>query len=111
MQKPLKRIINSLQLAASHVLVSLSTSEKRPRAKAASSDIVVRSPRLAAIGVATLSGLMLNRRDSTTTHTITEPVKSSAIEKSVERCCQAKRTNRHMNCESNLNQPTEMTGQ
>ena len=35
---------------------------------------VVRSPRLAAMGVATLSGLMLYLRDSTITPIITDPV-------------------------------------
>lgn len=34
---------------------------------------VVRSPRLAAMGVATLSGLMLHFLDQSTTATITEP--------------------------------------
>ena len=40
---------------------------------AASRDIVVRSPRLAAIGVATLSGLIWNRRESRITQAIAEP--------------------------------------
>jgi hypothetical protein len=34
---------------------------------------VVRSPKLAAIGVATLSGFMLQRREDTITATITRP--------------------------------------
>lgn len=39
---------------------------------------VVRSPRLAAMGVATLSGLMLHHRDNSTTPTIMLPVKDAA---------------------------------
>lgn len=39
----------------------------------ANREIVVKSPKLAAIGVATLSGLMWNLREKRTTPTIREP--------------------------------------
>lgn len=40
---------------------------------------VVRSPRLAAMGVATLSGLILHLRDKITTAIITEPVQEATV--------------------------------
>jgi len=40
----------------------------------ANNDNVVRSPRLAAMGVATLSGLMFSRLDSTITIIVSKPI-------------------------------------
>ena len=56
---------------ASHC--SRSRSDQSMEATQASRANVVRSPREAAIGVATLSGLMLNRRERRMTSTMTRP--------------------------------------